>query len=73
LQDNQHLIADLKSKLSNYKNENHQLQADVKTLLDFKNELESLAEDQGQKIENQNNVTSSYFHKSRHLGNTQIS
>lgn len=46
----QSLINSLKSSLTKYKKENNQLNNDIKILLDFKNELESLCEDQNQKI-----------------------
>lgn len=36
--------------------ENSQLRKDIQTLIDFKNELESLAEDQDKQIQNLNNV-----------------
>ena len=48
----------LNLQCSGTKAENEQLRKDIQTLLDFKNELESLAEDQNSKIESMNQVSS---------------
>ena len=47
---------DAKKKLRRCNEVNEQLKQDIHTLLEFKNELESLAEDQNKQIQNLNAV-----------------
>jgi chromosome segregation ATPase len=53
----QRTAAELKKRLEDKTTENEQLQEDIRTLIDFKNELESLVEDQNTKIQQLNNVS----------------
>jgi len=56
--DNGHAeINELNQKLRSSEFMNEQLKADIQTLLEFKNELENLAEDQNKQIQNLNNVS----------------
>ena len=53
----QRTAAELKKCLEGKTMENEQLQEDIRTLIDFKNELESLVEDQNTKIQQLNSVS----------------
>ena len=52
----QEKITEISEQLDTLKGENSQLRGDIKTLIEFKNELESLAEDQDKQIQNLNDV-----------------
>lgn len=60
-EESQRTVAELRKLLEDKNTENVQLREDIRTLLDFKSELESLVEDQNTKIQELNSVSMQTF------------